>query len=140
MLANIVLDPLDKTLVTRGHLFARYADDFVVMVASAKAGQRVVKSLTRYVESSLNMMVGQLPHPHRARTSSASRSGSLTGAAFDNNWRRSSRSMVVSERRTGLLYGRSLIFCPLRGEVRRQALPPRTCSNIALSSRTIMCL
>ena len=37
LLANIVLDPLDKELESRGHKFARYADDFVVMVKSAKA-------------------------------------------------------------------------------------------------------
>ncbi len=59
LLANIVLDPLDKTLVTRGHLFARYADDFIVMVASAKAAQRVIKSLTGYVEGSLKLVVNQ---------------------------------------------------------------------------------
>lgn len=59
LLANIVLDPLDKTLVTRGHLFARYADDFIVMVASAKAAKRVIKSLTRYVEGSLKLVVNQ---------------------------------------------------------------------------------
>jgi len=46
LLANIVLDPLDKTLVARGHMFARYADDFIVMVKSARAAQRVMKSLT----------------------------------------------------------------------------------------------
>ena len=37
LLANIVLDPLDKELESRGHKFARYADDFLVMVKSAKA-------------------------------------------------------------------------------------------------------
>lgn len=59
LLANIVLDPLDKTLVTRGHMFARYADDFIVMVASAKAAQRVIKSLIGYVEGSLKLVVNQ---------------------------------------------------------------------------------
>jgi RNA-directed DNA polymerase len=59
LLANIVLDPLDKTLVTRGHTFARYANDFIVMVRSAKAAQRVMKSLTGYVEGSLKLVVNQ---------------------------------------------------------------------------------
>jgi RNA-directed DNA polymerase len=59
LLANIVLDPLDKTLVTRGHLFARYADDFIVMVRSAKAAQRVLKNLTGFVEGSLKLVVNR---------------------------------------------------------------------------------
>ena len=53
LLANITLDPLDKELERRGHRFARYADDFLVMVKSAKAAERVMKSLTRYVEGQL---------------------------------------------------------------------------------------
>jgi len=59
LLANIVLDPLDKTLVTRGHMFARYADDFIVMVKSARAAQRVMKNLTDYVEDSLKLVVNR---------------------------------------------------------------------------------
>ena len=42
LLANIVLDPLDKELEKRGHRFARYADDFIIMVKSPRAAQRVV--------------------------------------------------------------------------------------------------
>lgn len=57
LLANIVLDPLDKELETRGHKFARYADDFIVMVKSAKAAQRVLASLTKYVEVKLKLVV-----------------------------------------------------------------------------------
>ena len=59
LLANIVLDPLDKELERRGHRFARYADDFVVMVHSAKAAERVLRSLTRYVEGELKLVVNR---------------------------------------------------------------------------------
>ena len=45
LLANIVLDPLDKKLTRRGHVFARYADDFLILVKSAKAAQRVMESV-----------------------------------------------------------------------------------------------
>lgn len=45
LLANIVLDPLDKELTRRGHVFARYADDFLILVKSAKAAQRVMESV-----------------------------------------------------------------------------------------------
>jgi len=59
LLANIALDPLDKELERRGHRFARYADDFLVMVKSAKAAQRVMESLTRFVEGRLKLVVNQ---------------------------------------------------------------------------------
>ena len=59
LLANITLDPLDKELARRGHRFARYADDFLVMVKSAKAAQRVMMSLTRFVEGRLNLVVNR---------------------------------------------------------------------------------
>ncbi len=59
LLANIALDPMDKELERRGHRFARYADDFLVMVKSAKAAQRVMESLTRFVEGRLKLIVNQ---------------------------------------------------------------------------------
>ncbi len=59
LLANIVLNPLDKELEKRGHRFARYADDFMVLVKSAKAAQRVMKSLTRFVEGELKLVVNR---------------------------------------------------------------------------------
>jgi RNA-directed DNA polymerase len=59
LLANIVLDPLDKELETRGHKFARYADDFIVMVKSAKAAQRVMASLIRFAEDKLKLVVNR---------------------------------------------------------------------------------
>jgi RNA-directed DNA polymerase len=59
LLANIVLDPLDKELESRGHKFARYADDFIVMVKSAKAAKRVLASLTRYCEERLQLVVNR---------------------------------------------------------------------------------
>lgn len=59
LLANIVLDPLDKELEVRGHKFARYADDFIVMVKSAKAAERVMASLIRFAESTLKLVVNR---------------------------------------------------------------------------------
>ena len=59
LLANIALDPLDKELERRGHRFARYADDFLVMVRSAKAAQRVLGSLVRFVEGTLQLVVNR---------------------------------------------------------------------------------
>ena len=59
LLANITLDPLDKELERRGHQFARYADDFLVMVKSLKAAERVMASLTRFVEGKLKLVVNR---------------------------------------------------------------------------------
>jgi RNA-directed DNA polymerase len=59
LLANIVLTPLDKELERRGHWFARYADDFLVMVRSAKAARRVKESVTRFVEGALKLVVNR---------------------------------------------------------------------------------
>jgi len=59
LLANIALDPLDKELESRGHKFARYADDFIVTVKSANAAKRVMASLTRYCEGQLQLIVNR---------------------------------------------------------------------------------
>jgi RNA-directed DNA polymerase len=45
LLANVLLDEVDKALEARGYSFARYADDFNVYVGSHKAGQRVMALL-----------------------------------------------------------------------------------------------
>ena len=47
LLANVLLDEVDKDLEKRGHAFARYADDCNVYVRSARAGERVLQSLRR---------------------------------------------------------------------------------------------
>ena len=57
LLSNIVLDPLDKELEQRGHKFARWADDFIILVCSKRAGERVLKSVTRFVENKLKLKV-----------------------------------------------------------------------------------
>jgi RNA-directed DNA polymerase len=59
LLANIALDPLDKELESRGHKFARYADDFIVMVKSTNAAKRVLATLIRYCEGRLKLIVNR---------------------------------------------------------------------------------
>jgi len=59
LLANVTLDPLDKELERRGHRFARYADDFLILVKSAKAAARVLASVTRFVEGRLHLVVNR---------------------------------------------------------------------------------
>jgi len=57
LLANIMLDPLDKELENRGHKFARYADDFTILVKSQRAGERVLRSISQYLERRLKLIV-----------------------------------------------------------------------------------
>lgn len=57
LLSNIMLDDLDKELEQRGHQFARYADDFIILVKSKRAGERVLASVTRLLETKLKLLV-----------------------------------------------------------------------------------
>jgi RNA-directed DNA polymerase len=57
LLANIMLDPLDKELESRGHKFARYADDFTILVKSKRAGERILNSISNYLERRLKLIV-----------------------------------------------------------------------------------
>ena len=57
VLANVVLDEMDWELHRRGHRFARYADDCNIAVKSQRAGQRVMHSVTRWLEDSLRLTV-----------------------------------------------------------------------------------
>ena len=59
LLANIMLDPLDKELERRRLRFARYADDFLILVRSARAARRVMQSVTRFVEVRLGLVVNR---------------------------------------------------------------------------------
>jgi RNA-directed DNA polymerase len=57
LLSNIMLDDLDKELELRGHQFCRYADDCNIYVASQVSAERVLKSVTRWLETKLKLKV-----------------------------------------------------------------------------------
>jgi group II intron reverse transcriptase/maturase len=59
LLANIVLDELDWELGRRGHRFVRYADDCNIYVGSQRAGERVMESISRYIERRLRLRVNR---------------------------------------------------------------------------------
>lgn len=58
-LSNIVLDELDKELELRGHCFVRYADDCNVYAKSRRAGERVMRSITQFIENRLRLKVNK---------------------------------------------------------------------------------
>lgn len=59
LLANILLDDLDKELERRGHRFCRYADDCNIYVRSKRAGERTLASVTRFLETKLKLKVNR---------------------------------------------------------------------------------
>jgi RNA-directed DNA polymerase len=59
LLANILLDDLDKELERRGHRFARCADDCNIYVRSRRAGERVMKSVRRFLDEALSLKVNE---------------------------------------------------------------------------------
>jgi RNA-directed DNA polymerase len=78
LLANLLLDELDKTLEARGHRFVRYADDCNIYVKSKRAGQRVLASLKRYLSRRLKLTVNEAK------------------SAVDRPWRRSFLGFTMS--------------------------------------------
>ena len=59
LLSNLVLDQLDRELEQRGHRFVRYADDCNIYVRSQRAGQRLMRGLTRLLEGKLKLKVNR---------------------------------------------------------------------------------
>jgi len=59
LLANILLDILDKELEKRGHKFVRYADDFVILVKSRRAGDRVMEGISSFLTHKLKLTVNE---------------------------------------------------------------------------------
>jgi len=59
LLSNILLDDLDKELERRGHKFVRYADDFIILVKSQRAGERVMASIARFLKCKLKLTINE---------------------------------------------------------------------------------
>lgn len=59
LLSNILLDELDKELEKRDHCYCRYADDANVYVRTRRSGERVMSSLTKFLETRLKLTVNQ---------------------------------------------------------------------------------
>ena len=59
LLSNIVLDELDRELLNRGHKFVRYADDCNIYVRSQRAGERVMASVSGFIERRMRLKVNR---------------------------------------------------------------------------------
>jgi RNA-directed DNA polymerase len=89
MMSNILLDELDKELERRGHKFCRYADDCNIYVRSRSAGERVMKSLTRFLERRLRLQVN-------AGKSAVARPWERKFLGYSLTWHREARLKVAA--------------------------------------------
>ena len=71
LLSNVMLHELDEELEKRGHRFCRYADDCNIYVKSMRAGQRVMASISKFIEKQLKLKVNgkksAVEHPQRRK-------------------------------------------------------------------------
>jgi len=81
LLSNILLSDLDRELERRGHRFCRYADDSNVYVRSKRAAERVLASMTRFLETRLKLRVNR------------------EKSAVDRPWKRSFLGYTVCQRK-----------------------------------------
>lgn len=59
LLSNVLLNELDKELAKRGHKFVRYADDFLIFCKSKRSSERVMRSVTKFIEGRLYLRVNR---------------------------------------------------------------------------------
>lgn len=90
LLSNIMLDDLDKELEKRGHSFVRYADDCNIYVQTRRSGQRVLASITRFLEGKLKLKV------HRGK-SAVDRPWKRKFLGYSMTWHKQPRLKVASE-------------------------------------------
>ena len=103
LLANILLDDLDKELEKRGHRFARYADDFIILVKSRRAGERVMANICRYLANHLKLTINQ----EKSKVASTNEISFLGFIFKGGSVRWSDKAFAEFKRRVKKLTGRS---------------------------------
>jgi RNA-directed DNA polymerase len=101
LLANLLLDRLDKELEHRGHHFVRYADDCNIYVRSARSGRRVMASTTEYLKGKLRLTVNE------------------TKSAVDRPWKRAFLGFTFTKRRPNRRKTSEKAIKRLKEEIRR---------------------
>jgi RNA-directed DNA polymerase len=110
LLSNILLDDLDKELERRGHRFCRYADDCNIYVRSKKAGERVMESISRFLEKRLRLKVNR------------------EKSAVDGPWRRDFLGYTMTWHRQPRLKVSPDSIQRIRGKIRELMWKARGCS------------
>jgi RNA-directed DNA polymerase len=109
-LSNILLDDLDKELERRGHRFCRYADDCNIYVRSRKAWERVMESISRFLEKRLRLKVNR------------------EKSAVDGPWRRDFLGYTMTWHRQPRLKVSPDSIQRIRGKIRELMWKARGCS------------
>ena len=106
LLANLLLDDLDRELEKRGHVFCRYADDCNVYVKSKAAGERVMNSIASFLEKKLKLRVNReksavaMPHERKFLGHRILRGGKI-GIAPQSLERAKDRIRMLTRRNRG---------------------------------------
>ena len=112
LLSNIVLDELDKELEKRALKFVRYADDCVVYVGSKRAGERVMKSVTKFITKRLRLKVNEakssVGRPWKSKYLGFSLTSSRAKPRIKLHWKTLERFKAKIRELTGRQRGRSL--------------------------------
>jgi group II intron reverse transcriptase/maturase len=95
LLSNILLDDLDRELEKRGHRFCRYADDCNIYVGSQRAGQRVMQTITAFLEQRLRLKVN-------AEKSAVGRPWHRKYLGYSMTWHRKPKLRIAAESRQRL--------------------------------------
>ena len=103
LLANILLDDVDKELEKRGHCFSRYADDLIILVKSLRAGQRVMNSTRRFLENKLKLAINE----QKSKVAPVEECSFLGFVFIRGKIRWSEKSFQKFKRQIRLLTGRS---------------------------------
>lgn len=103
LLSNIVLDDLDKELENRGHRFVRYCDDFVILLKSQRAAERVMKSITDFLRKKLKLAVNE----SKSKVATPEKSSFLGFVLIGKQIRWNDQALEEFKRRVRLLTGRS---------------------------------
>ena len=103
LLANILLDQLDRELQRRGHRFVRYADDMIILVKSERAAQRVMQSITRYLEHTLKLKA----NPAKSKVAPMSECSFLSFTIKGKQIRWTDKALAQFKHRVKELTGRS---------------------------------
>jgi len=112
LLSNIVLDELDKELERRNLHFVRYADDSVIYVRSKRAGDRVMKSVSRFIEKKLRLKVNKeksaVGRPWQRKYLGLRMTRSLKHPSISLHWESVEKMKTRVRQITGRQRGRSL--------------------------------
>jgi group II intron reverse transcriptase/maturase len=122
LLANIVLDELDKELERRGHNFVRYADDVIILVGSEQAARRVLHSVSKYLTERLKLRASEAKsrvcRPHELNFLGHSiHAGGKLGLSTESERRVKAEIRRITRRNRGISFEQVIteLNCKLRG-------------------------